>query len=99
MAARGFDRRLGRRLFGCLRRQGLAEVGAEGRVFMVPGGSPGAELLRANCAQLREALVAGAGVTDEEVDRDLARLTEQDFVMPSSVMWAAWGRRPLTPGA
>ena len=49
MADRGFDRRFGRRLFAHLRAQGLADVGAEARLFMVQGGSPGADLVRSNC--------------------------------------------------
>lgn len=94
MAARGFDRRFGRRLFGQLRGHGLADVGAEGRVFLAQGGSVAADLVRANCAQLREALVDSGEVTAAEVDRDLARLSDPEVALPSSLMWAAWGRRP-----
>ena len=94
MADRGFDRRFGRRLFGHLRAQGLADVDAEARLFMVQSGSAGADLVRANCEQLRSALINGGGVTTREIDRDLARLNEPQFMMPSSIMWAAWGRRP-----
>ena len=93
MANRGFDRRFGRRLFAHLRAQGLADVGAEGRLFMVQGGSPGADLVRANCEQLRRAMIDGGDVTAREIDHDLARLNEPQFMMPSSIMWAAWGRR------
>lgn len=93
MAARGFDRRFGRRLFAHLRAQGFADVAAEGRVFMVPGGTAGAALVHANCAQLRPALVDTGDVTDAEIERDLASLDDPALLMPSSVMWAAWGRR------
>ncbi len=93
MAARGFDRRFGRRLFAHLRLQGLADVGAEARLFMVQGGSPGADLVRANCEQLRSAMIDAGEVTARDIDQDLARLNEPQFMMPSSVMWAAWGRR------
>jgi hypothetical protein len=94
MTARGFDRRFGRRLFAHLRAQGFVDVAAEGRVFMVEGGSPGAELVRANCTQLREAIVETGSVTREDIDRDLERLRDPTLVIPSSVMWAARGRRP-----
>jgi SAM-dependent methyltransferase len=93
MADRGFDRRFGRRLFAHLRAQGLADVGAEARLFMVQDGSPGADLVRANCEQLRTAMIDAGGVTGREIDQDLARLNEPQFMMPSSIMWAAWGRR------
>jgi SAM-dependent methyltransferase len=93
MADRGFDRRFGRRLFALLREQGLADVDAEARLFMVQGGSPGADLVRSNCEQLRSAMIEAGGVTARQIDQDLARLNEPEFVMPSSIMWAAWGRR------
>jgi hypothetical protein len=32
--------------------------------------------------------------TEEEFNRDLARLDDPSFMMPSSIMWTAWGRRP-----
>jgi SAM-dependent methyltransferase len=96
MADRGFDRRFGRRLFAHLRAQGLADVGAEARLFMVQGGSAGADLVRANCEQLRSAMIDAGNVTAREIDQDLARLNEPQFMVPSSIMWAAWGRRIAT---
>jgi SAM-dependent methyltransferase len=90
---RGFDRRFGRRLFGHFRAQGLADIGAEARLFMVPSGSPGADLVRANVEQLRSAMIDAGHVTADEIDQDLARLDDPQFMMPSSIMWTAWGRR------
>ena len=98
MAERGFDRRFGRRLFAHLRAQGFADVGAEARLFMVQGGSAGADLVRSNCQQLRGAMIDAGDVTAREIDQDLARLNEPQFVMPSSIMWAAWGRRRAGDG-
>jgi SAM-dependent methyltransferase len=94
MADRGFDRRSGRLLFGCLREHGLVSVGAEARIFMVQRGSPGAALVRANFEQLRGALTNAGYVTEQDIDQDVARLDDPDFMMPSSIMWAVWGRRP-----
>jgi ubiquinone/menaquinone biosynthesis C-methylase UbiE len=94
MANRGFERCYGRLLFGRLRARGLVDVGAEARMFMVKSGSPGASLVRANYEQLRPALIDAGYITEHEFDEDLARLDVQDFMMPSSIMWAAWGRRP-----
>ena len=37
----------------------------------------------------------GAGyITAQEFEEDLARLDDPDFLMPSSIMWTAWGQRP-----
>jgi SAM-dependent methyltransferase len=94
MAGSGFDRRCGRRLFARLRQVGFVDVEAEGSVFMVQQGSPGAALLRANYEQLRGTLVEKGYVSDDQIADDLARLNEADFVMPSSIMWTACGRRP-----
>jgi len=89
-----FDRRFGRVLFGRLRAHGLIDAGAEGRMVMVQGGSPGASLLRANYRQLRGPLVEAGYVTERDIDNDLARLEDTEFMTPSSILWAAWGRRP-----
>ena len=94
MAERGFERRYGRLLFGRLRAQGLISVGAEGRMFMVRCGSPGVSLVRANYEQLRGAMIDPGYITNQEFENDLARLDDPDFMMPSSIMWSAWGRRP-----
>ena len=93
MVERGFDRRYGRRLFAQLRTVGLADVGAEARVFMARVGSPGTDLVRANYEQLRGAMIDSGEITAGEIDQDVARLDEEPFFMPSSIMWAAWGRR------
>lgn len=94
MTERGFDRRFGRLLFPRLRAQGLVNVDAEARLSMLQAGSPGASLLRANYQQLRGALVDAGYVTGQEVDQDVARMDDPAFMMPSSIMWAAWGQKP-----
>ncbi|HUM11414.1 MAG TPA: hypothetical protein VLT82_10735, partial [Myxococcaceae bacterium] len=94
MDDRGVDRNFGRRLFGLLRSHGLVDVGAAGRTFMWPAGSPGPALMRANYEQLREAMLAAGYVTPQQLEQDLARLEDPSFFMPSPILWAAWGRRP-----
>jgi SAM-dependent methyltransferase len=94
LEAHGADRRFGRRLFGRLRALGLVDVRAEGRTFMWPYGSAGASLARANYEQLRSSLIAESYLTPEEFDRDIRRFDDPDFLMPSPVLWAVWGRRP-----
>jgi ubiquinone/menaquinone biosynthesis C-methylase UbiE len=92
---RGIERRCGRLLYGRMRALELVDVRAEARLFMWYGGSAGASLMRANFEQLHDALIASGRVTEEELQQDLARLDDPDFMMPSPIMWTAWGRRPL----
>ena len=89
----GVDLRYGRLLAGRLRAHGLRDITSEGRVFMWPGRSIGAELTRANLEQLREVMITSGRITAAELERDLARLDDDDFLVPSPIMWSAWGRR------
>jgi SAM-dependent methyltransferase len=93
MVDRGWDRRFGRLLFGRFRAQGFTSVGAEAHGVIVTAGSPWTTLIRANCEQLREAMQDAGYITAEDVDRDLARLDDPAFMMPSSMMWTVWGQR------
>jgi SAM-dependent methyltransferase len=97
MDDRGIDRYFGRGLFSRLRALGLVEVGAEGRTFLWPAGSPGSVLMRANYEQLRTGMIAAGYLTQYEFERDVAALDDPDFLMPSPVLWAAWGRRKPVP--
>src|SRR5260370_25863460 len=90
---RGVARRYGRLLLSQMRAHGLVEVDAEARMFFWQGGSPGTHLLQANYEQLRSDMIDAGYVTDDEVERDLAMLELADFLMPSPIMWAVWGRR------
>ncbi len=90
----GVNRRYGRLLFRQLREHGLTNVGAEARVFMLQRGSPGVSMLRANYEQLRTAMVDGNYITPRQFEEDLAQLDNPYFMMPSGILWSAWGRRP-----
>ncbi|HEV7704697.1 MAG TPA: methyltransferase domain-containing protein [Gemmatimonadaceae bacterium] len=90
---RGVDRTFGRRLFGRLRALGLDHVGSEGRTFMWPAGSPGSAMMRANYSQLRAQMIDAGHLTQAEFDSDIAALDDPDFLMPSPVLWAAWGQK------
>jgi SAM-dependent methyltransferase len=94
MEDRDVDRRYGRRLFERLRAHGLVSVGAEGRTFMWQRGSPGSALLRATYEQLRGEMVDAGYITPQQFAEDVARLDDPDFLMPSAILWSAWGRRP-----
>jgi SAM-dependent methyltransferase len=91
---RGMSRRYGRLLFGQLRAHGLISLGAEGRVFMWQRGSPGASLMRANYEHVRQALIEGDYVARQQLEEDLERLDDPGYMIPSPILWSAWGRRP-----
>jgi len=90
----GVDRRCGRRLFERLRAHGLVNLGSEARVFMWHRESPGTALVRATYELLRAAMIEANYVTPQQFEQDIARLDHPDFLMPSSILWSAWGRRP-----
>jgi ubiquinone/menaquinone biosynthesis C-methylase UbiE len=94
MEDRGVERRFGRLLPGRMRAHGLTAVGAEGRLFMWEGGSPGASLTRANYEQIRADLIGAGYLTEEEFEMDIAGLEAPEFLMASPIMWTAWGQRP-----
>jgi hypothetical protein len=95
LAERGVDARYGRLLPAQLDQLGVTEVSAEGRVFMWRGGTAGASLCRANYEQLRDEIIDTGLISAEELARDLSRLDEINFTIPSSIMWAVWGRRAI----
>jgi len=88
------DSGFARRLFSRLRAHGLVDVAAEASIFMWHSGSPGASLLRANFEQLRSNMIDAGYITEEEFNQDIARLDDPNFMMPSPIMWTAWGSRP-----
>jgi SAM-dependent methyltransferase len=89
----GVNRRYGRLLSGLLQESGLTSVGASAQLFMWQSGSPGIAMMRANFEQLREAMIQAHYITPQQFDEDLARLNNPSFMMPSSILWSAWGRR------
>jgi SAM-dependent methyltransferase len=92
LSRRGVDLRTGRRLPGMLRARGLADVHAEGRVFMVREGTIHARFQRLTYAQVRAEMVELGLVTREQLDADLTAL-ETSFAGPSPILWSAIGRR------
>ena len=94
MIDRGVNLGFGRSLAGHLRARGLESISAEGRMLMSLGRSLGTDLMKANLEQLRDAILALGSVTPLELEADLARLDDADFMAPSPVMWSVTGRRP-----
>jgi len=93
MQDRGADLRYGRLLAARLRVHGLQDVGTEGRVFVWRGGSAGATLIRSNLEQMAGELIESGRLTNRQLEQDLSRLGNPEYVTPSPIMWAAWGRR------
>ena len=90
-----FDGYYGRRLAARLRAHGLGDVSAEGRVFMYEGGTSGADLTRAGISQTRDEMIDAGAISATEIEHDLLQLDRPDFMMPSPIMWAVRGRRPV----
>jgi SAM-dependent methyltransferase len=89
----GFDGYYGRRLVARLRAHHLAEILAEGRVFIYEGGTSGANLTHAGISQTRNEMIDAGAISPAEIERDLQQLSRPDFMMPSPIMWAVRGRR------
>jgi len=88
----GVDLQLGRRLFHELREK-LVDVSAEGRVYMVAGGSQLAQFWRMTWESLRVPLTTSGLLTAPEIDEHLALLDDPSFVWQGPTIMAAWGRR------
>src|SRR6516164_10545065 len=94
LTARGVDLHCGRFLAHELKANGLVQVGVEAAVSLWGGKSTGTTLMKLNFEEMREPMVRSGLISQEEFDADLKRIDEQDFLMPSPMMWTAWGRKP-----
>lgn len=98
-AASGADAFAGRRAYGELGALGLDAIDAEGRVFMVRGGTPNAEVWRLTAAQVADRLVAAGYLDAAEMPAILALFRDPTFVWMEALVMATWGRRPADEGA
>jgi SAM-dependent methyltransferase len=94
MRESGVDQRHGRLLAGILEGKGMEDVAAEGRVFRIRGGSPWAYVLRANCEQMHDKIIASGDLTEDEFQADMRSLDDPNLVMLTAVLWAVSARRP-----
>jgi SAM-dependent methyltransferase len=90
----GVDARFGRTLYGRFKALGLTEVSMEGRVMMWDHANGGADLMRINFLQIGAKMVAAGLLSPAQLQADLQRLDDPEFVTPSPVMWTALGRKP-----
>lgn len=94
MTSRGVEMRYGRRLAQQLRNRGLVNVGAEASMSIWQGRSQGIEMLKLSLKELAHSILGSGLMTDAEFEADMKRLDELDFLMPSPMMWTAWGQVP-----
>lgn len=93
LAARGVNLRCGRLLPQELQANGLVDIGAEANISVWHGSSAGTDLLKLSWQQLREPILGSGLISREEFEADLRRVDGPDYLMPSPMMWTAWGRR------
>jgi SAM-dependent methyltransferase len=91
-ATSGVDANFGRRLPHSLREAGLLDIGNEGRVFVMEGGSPGARWFELSMRQLRGRLVKSGGLSNAEIDRVLELFANPEWAAFSPIIMACWGR-------
>jgi SAM-dependent methyltransferase len=93
LTVRGVDLHCGRLLAHELKTNGLVQVGVEATVSLWGGQSPGTELMNLNFDEMRGPMISSGLISEEEFEADLKLINEQDFLMPSPIMWTAWGRK------
>jgi SAM-dependent methyltransferase len=94
LIARGVDLHCGRLLAHELDENGLVQVGVEATVSLWGGNSIGTDLMKLNFEEMRETMIRSGLITQTEYETDLKHINEQNFLMPSPMMWTAWGRKP-----
>jgi len=94
LLARGVDLRFGRSLPQKLQAQGLVNIGVEASATLWGANSAGASHMKLSFRELHEAMVRCGLISQEEFDADLDRIDDQNFLMPSPMMWTAWGAKP-----
>jgi SAM-dependent methyltransferase len=94
LTARGVDLHCDRLLAHELKANGLVQIGVEATASLWGGKSSGTRLMRLHFEEMREPMVSSGLISPVEFDADLKRIDQEDFLMPSSMMWTAWGQHP-----
>jgi ubiquinone/menaquinone biosynthesis C-methylase UbiE len=94
LTAHGVELRYGRWLPRQLRSLGLVNVSAEASVSVWHGDSPGTRLYKLAFEELADPILRSGLISEAEFETDMRRLDEMDFIMPSPMMWTAWGQVP-----
>lgn len=88
MTSRGVEMRYGRRLARQLRERRLVNVGAGASMSIRQGHSAGTNMFKLSFEELADSILRSELVSEPS----LKRLEDQDFLMPSPMMWTAWGQ-------
>lgn len=92
--SRGYDTRLGRRLYHDACSAGLVDVQAEGHVSMQIGGTPAVRFWRVTLEQQQDHLLAAGLLTQAELADYRTLLESPEYRWLSPVAMSVWGRRP-----
>ena len=90
----GVDVNAGRRLYREFQALGLVDIGAQGRVFMVEGGSANADVWYLTAQQVCNRIIEANLLTAEEMNDVLALLRNPQFLWMEGLVMGTWGRRP-----
>jgi len=90
---RSVDLRCGRLLVHKLRAHGLVNIGVEASVSLWGGQSVGASHMKLSFEEMRGPMLRSGLISQEEFEADLKRIDDHDFLMPSPMMWTAWGAK------
>lgn len=96
VAASGRDCLWARSLPALVADQGLAEVGGEGDIALLRGGSPIAEFFKLTGDQMRDKVIASANLSAERFDSALALLDDPKFWAFAGANIAVWGRLAIS---
>jgi len=93
----GLGHTYARELHHRLRERGLMLVESHGAIATFTGGSPGADLQRANFRQVHKAAIEAGLVSEAEFDDVMLLLSDPQFTAFTPMMFSAMGRKPETP--
>ena len=93
LTARGVDLHCGRLLAHELKANRLVQIGVDATVSLWGRKSIGTKLMKLHFEEIREPMISSGLISQEEFEADLKRIDEEDFLMPSPMMWTAWGRK------
>jgi hypothetical protein len=94
VTASGRDNFWARALPGLVASQGLAEVGGEGDIALLHGGSTVAELFQLTGEQIRDKMLAAGALSVERFEAALALLDDPTFWAFAGASITVWGQRP-----
>jgi len=95
ISSAGFQPKLGVRLGDELRAVGLRDVTLKGLMFEATGGTdhPGIKVFRMTIERMRQRMVNGSLLSNEEIDQFLADMQSPELHAMLTIYCSAWGRK------